>query len=169
MAGKKIIQIVGFQNSGKTTLITNLIKACREKGVSVGTIKHHGHGGKPERQVLNKDSEKHRLAGASVTAVEGAGTLHIEAMKDGWELEDILQIYGQLPIDIILVEGYKKMDFPKVVLLRNPQDEFLLQELSNIIAVISHEHLNCSTPFPVFGNDETERFVLWFMNKINGD
>ncbi|WP_144461698.1 molybdopterin-guanine dinucleotide biosynthesis protein B [Siminovitchia fortis] len=167
MAGKKIIQIVGFQNSGKTSLIEKLIKACKKKGIAVGTIKHHGHGGTPDRPFLNKDTDRHRQAGAAVTAVEGAGALHIEVMKDYWELEDIIRIYGQLPVDIILVEGYKKMDYPKVVLLRNQQDEILLQQLTNIIAVISHEHLSRTPYYPIFGSDEMDRFVHWFMKKIN--
>ncbi|RST73120.1 molybdopterin-guanine dinucleotide biosynthesis protein B [Siminovitchia acidinfaciens] len=170
MAGKKIFQIVGFQNSGKTTLMKKLIEACKDKGLAVGTIKHHGHGGPPERLVINKDSEQHRLAGAKITAVEGAGTLHIEAIKDQWELENIIEIYRRLPIDIILVEGYKKMNYPKVVLLRNVQDEFLLEELTNITAVISREPLRSDRlSVPFFETVETEDFVQWFIKKINED
>lgn len=169
MAGKKIIQIVGFQNSGKTTLIERLIKACKSNGMAVGTIKHHGHGGKPDRLTLNKDSGKHRLAGATVTAVEGAGNLHIEAAQDEWRLEDIVQIYGQFPVDIILIEGYKKMDYPKVVLLRDEQDEFLLDNLKNIIAVISHKTVSRPTSVPSFKVGHTDHFIDWFLNKINED
>lgn len=169
MAGKKIIQIVGLQNSGKTTLIQALVKDLTEKGFAVGTIKHHGHGGTPERPIINKDSEKHRMAGAKVTSVEGAGTLHIEAKKDHWTLEEIIRFYDLLPIDIILVEGYKKMGFPKIVLLRDYQDEFLLRELTNIIALFSESPLAFSTTVPTFSKCETEQFIHWFMNRVNED
>lgn len=170
MEGKKIFQVVGFQNSGKTTLIKELIKACKDKGIAVGTIKHHGHGGTPERPMINKDSEQHRLAGAKITAVEGDGTLHIEAMKDQWELENIIEIYQGLPIDVILVEGYKQVPYPKVVLLRNEQEEFLLDELTNITAVISWKPLSKGNrAVPLFSIEETESFVYWFINKINED
>lgn len=81
MAGAKIFQITGYQNSGKTTVMERLIATCKIHGLTVGTIKHHGHGGFPERISVQKDSEKHRLAGANVTAVEGNGILHIEAQK----------------------------------------------------------------------------------------
>ncbi len=167
MAGKKIIQIVGFQNSGKTTLIERLITACKEMKLAVGTIKHHGHGNAPDRVLLNKDSEKHQQAGALVTTVEGAGSLHLEAKKDKWELQEIVKIYEQLPIDIILVEGYKRMNYPKVVLVRNPQDEFLLEELTNIMAIISNEPLSSTLSSTIFRQEEMDRFINWFMQQIN--
>jgi molybdopterin-guanine dinucleotide biosynthesis protein B len=40
-----ILQVVGYQNSGKTTLITKLIKMLKEMSYRVGTLKHHGHDG----------------------------------------------------------------------------------------------------------------------------
>lgn len=67
---RKILQIVGYQNSGKTTLMEQLIKRATTEGLRVGTIKHHGHGGVPMIEA-SKDSSRHELAGASVTAVEG--------------------------------------------------------------------------------------------------
>ncbi|MBD8004994.1 molybdopterin-guanine dinucleotide biosynthesis protein B [Bacillus norwichensis] len=167
MAGKKIIQIVGFQNSGKTTLIERLITACKEMKLAVGTIKHHGHGNAPDRVFLNKDSEKHQQAGAIVSTVEGAGSLHLEAKKEKWELQEIVQMYEQLPIDIILVEGYKRMNYPKVVLVRNPQDEFLLEELTNIMAIISNEPLSSTSSSIIFRQEEMDRFISWFMKQIN--
>lgn len=68
---RKIIQIVGYQNSGKTTLMEQLIKHATKEGLRVGTIKHHGHGGAPVEN-LSKDSNRHEQAGARVSAVEGA-------------------------------------------------------------------------------------------------
>lgn len=43
-----ILQVVGHQNSGKTTLIEKCIKELTNHGIKVGTFKHHGHGGKPD-------------------------------------------------------------------------------------------------------------------------
>lgn len=67
---RKILQIVGYQNSGKTTLMEQLIKQATMEGLRVGAIKHHGHGGVPMIET-SKDSSRHELAGAVVTAVEG--------------------------------------------------------------------------------------------------
>ncbi|MFK4997842.1 molybdopterin-guanine dinucleotide biosynthesis protein B [Bacillus sp. N9] len=82
MAGSKIFQVVGYQNSGKTTLMEKMIEYGSRIGIAIGTIKHHGHGGVPLRRHGEKDSDKHRAAGAIVTAVEGEGIVHIEASQN---------------------------------------------------------------------------------------
>ena len=74
-----ILQIVGYQNSGKTTLVEKVVHALAERKMKVATIKHHGHGGFPE--VAQKDSERHRKAGAVVSSVEGAGLLSLSSLR----------------------------------------------------------------------------------------
>lgn len=59
---QKIIAISGVKNSGKTTLITNLIPLLKEKGIKIATIKHDGHDFDPD--VEGTDSYRHRKAGA---------------------------------------------------------------------------------------------------------
>ena len=64
-----ILQIVGYQNSGKTTLVEKIVHALAEIEMKVATIKHHGHGGFPEvAQKIAKDTVK---PGAVVSSVEG--------------------------------------------------------------------------------------------------
>lgn len=132
---RKILQIVGYQNSGKTTLMERLIKQATMEELRVGTIKHHGHGGVPMIET-SKDSSRHEQAGAVVTAVEGAGTLRMSIHQNSWQLAEILAIYDSLPMDIMLIEGYKNEHYPKVVLLRTPEDQILLQQVTNILCVI---------------------------------
>lgn len=43
-----IVQVVGFQNSGKTTFIERILEKASEQGVHLGCLKHHGHGGEPQ-------------------------------------------------------------------------------------------------------------------------
>lgn len=43
-----IVQVVGFQNSGKTTFVKKLLQELSKQNIYVATIKHHGHGGKPD-------------------------------------------------------------------------------------------------------------------------
>lgn len=132
---RKILQIVGFQNSGKTTLMEQLISQAASEGLRVGAIKHHGHGGIPMAE-KSKDSFRHEQAGASVTAVAGEGMLRMSIHQSSWQLDDILAIYTSLKTDIILIEGYKNENYPKVVLLRTAEDQALLEKLTNIICVI---------------------------------
>ncbi len=85
-----ILQIVGYQNSGKTTLVEKVVYALAEQNMKVATIKHHGHGGFPE--VAQKDSERHRKAGAVVSSVEGAGFLSLSSLRENWSLQEIIQL-----------------------------------------------------------------------------
>ncbi|WP_251170551.1 molybdopterin-guanine dinucleotide biosynthesis protein B [Cytobacillus firmus] len=131
-----ILQVSGYQNSGKTTLINKLISGLKEKGLSVITIKHHGHGGKPETPE-GKDSTSHIESGAAASLVEGGGSLLLHAEKDSWSLEEQVRIVLQLQPDVVLIEGHKKASYSKVLLLRSNEDIHLLKELENICAVIS--------------------------------
>ncbi|WP_081791203.1 molybdopterin-guanine dinucleotide biosynthesis protein B [Lysinibacillus fusiformis] len=161
---RKIIQIVGYQNSGKTTLMEQLIKQATKEGLRVGTIKHHGHGGAPIEN-SSKDSSRHEQAGARVSAVEGEGTLRLSIHQHSWQLAEILAIYATLSMDIILIEGYKREHYPKVVLLRTAQDRVLLQQMSNILCVIYwpsfpiDENLRI-TAFSIYEETEFMEFLL---------
>ncbi|TKC20101.1 molybdopterin-guanine dinucleotide biosynthesis protein B [Robertmurraya kyonggiensis] len=134
MVNPTIFQIVGYQNSGKTTLIKKLIRELAELGLTAVTIKHHGHGGKPDFQE-GKDSYQHLQAGALATLVEGAGHLLLQSEKNKWSLEEKIQLLSFFKPNVILIEGHKPESFPKVVLIRNEEDLTLLDELDNIKVV----------------------------------
>lgn len=166
---RKILQIVGYQNSGKTTLMEQLIRQATMEGLRVGTIKHHGHGGVPTNETT-KDSSRHEQAGAVVTAVEGAGTLRMSIHQNSWKLADILAIYESLPLDIMLIEGYKNEHYPKVVLLRTAQDQVLLQQVTNILCVIFWPScpLDLSLAIPAFSIYEESQYMEFLLTEMRG-
>jgi molybdopterin-guanine dinucleotide biosynthesis protein B len=148
-----IVQVVGYQNSGKTTLMEKLVKEFSAKGYKIGTIKHHGHGGHPVLGDRGKDSAIHRQAGAAIVAVEGNGTLQLTAQQSNWDLSKMIVLYESFSLDLILIEGYKMEGYPKVVFVRGQEDLELLQMLSNIICVI--------TQFPL--TIQESRNIRWFL------
>ena len=166
---RKILQIVGYQNSGKTTLMESLIRQAASVGLRVGTIKHHGHGGIPATD-NSKDSFRHEQAGASVTAVEGEGTLRMSIHQSSWQLADILAIYESFKMDVILIEGYKKEHYPKVVLLRTVEDQALLEKVSNILCVLHWPTYPLEEPleYPTFSIHEKEQYMEFLMTKMRG-
>ncbi|MCI0763790.1 molybdopterin-guanine dinucleotide biosynthesis protein B [Bacillus sp. TL12] len=163
-----ILQIVGYQNSGKTTLTEKLIQAFSDKGMKVATIKHHGHGGYPE--VPQKDSERHRQAGAVVSAVEGAGLLSLSSLRDEWSLQEIIRLYDFFEVDMILIEGYKAENYPKVVLLRTNEDIALLDKVENVIAVITWNDAvqSLQETYKTFHITEEELYIKWLVQTIRG-
>lgn len=166
-----VIQVVGYQNSGKTTYVEKVIKQATTLGLKVATVKHHGHGGEPDMFENGKDSDRHRLAGALATSVEGDGVLQLYCKRDEWKLNDILSIYKQLPIDLVIVEGYKTENYPKVVLVRNEDDLSLLDRLTNIIAVITWFPLeeDVKRNFVTFNveNDESVLLILQAVRELH--
>lgn len=164
---QKILQIVGYSDSGKTTLMEQLITQATNEGLRVGTIKHHGHGGKPMVE-SSKDSILHEKAGACVTAVEGEGTLRISIQQDFWQLVDILNIYSLFKMDTILIEGYKNEQYSKVVLLRTSEDLSLLQKVSNIVCVLYWPTFTIDIPldYPSFSIHEKAQYMDFLLKEM---
>ncbi|PFL25787.1 molybdopterin-guanine dinucleotide biosynthesis protein B [Bacillus cereus] len=161
-----ILQIVGYQNSGKTTLVEKIVHALAESEMKVATIKHHGHGGFPE--VAQKDSERHREAGAVVSSVEGAGLLSLSSLRDEWSLQEIIRLYEFFEVDTILIEGYKAEKYPKVVLLRSAEDIELLHKIENVVAIITWDKAlsNLREEYKVFHITEEKLYVDWFLQTV---
>ena len=166
---QKILQVVGYQNSGKTTITRQLIADATASGLRIGSIKHHGHGGKPDAP-SNKDSTLHEQAGAVVSAVEGGGALRLSIEDNSWELTKILTLYQSFALDFILIEGYKQAPYPKIVLLRSDEDVALLT-LSNIHCILYwqgttiHQRLNVPS-FSLAEQAQYQPFLLQEMRNL---
>ncbi|WP_342515721.1 molybdopterin-guanine dinucleotide biosynthesis protein B [Sutcliffiella sp. FSL R7-0096] len=162
-----ILQVVGFKNSGKTTVVSNMIQFASENGFKLGSIKHHGHGGPPDLPDEWKDSDRHLRAGALVSVVEGEGKLHLVAQKAVWQLEEILFLYQAMNVDGILVEGYKKAHYPKIVMLHQKEDLVLLEELEDVVGVIHDYSIpKIDLPSTSFLFTEKELYCHWFLDYL---
>jgi len=129
----RVVAIVGHQGSGKTTLIERLIPALKARSLSVSTIKHAHHHA-IELDTPGKDSYRHRTAGASeVIVASDTGWARIAASADPASLPILL---GQLrPVDIVLVEGFKQLEWLKRVEVFRGTGEPLALHDSGIAAV----------------------------------
>ncbi|MEQ6375463.1 molybdopterin-guanine dinucleotide biosynthesis protein B [Bacillaceae bacterium S4-13-58] len=133
-----VFQVIGYKNSGKTTLVEKLVRELTKEDLKVGTLKHHGHGGKPTLPA-GTDSSRHRHAGAIISGVEGDGLFQLD-MTGSWTLDQLLSFYEGM--QIVIVEGFKEADFPKAVIYRNKEDESLLGSCTSVICRIHHEERN---------------------------
>lgn len=163
---KHVLQIAGYQNSGKTTLMEKLIAHATEQGKRVAVIKHHGHGGVPELPD-GKDSTRHHQAGAFVTGVEGGGILQLTIQQPSWTLPELLKLYDQFPVDSILIEGFKQTDYPKVVIIRSEED-IALVSLPGVQCVIAW----CDMPkqkVPVFHVKQDDEYVPFLFKLLSAN
>jgi len=113
----KIFGIIGWRNSGKTTLVEGLVRRLRAGGLCVSTVKHAHHGFDLDRP--GKDSFRHREAGAREVLVSAAGRWALlRELPDGEEapLADLLARLE--PVDLVLVEGFKGDPHPKLEVVR---------------------------------------------------
>lgn len=131
MVNPSIFQIVGFQDSGKTTFVKRIIERLKSVQLNAVTIKHHGHGGKPFFHE-EKDSYQHLKAGALASIVEGDGHLLLQSEKMVWTLEEQIQLISFFQPDVILIEGHKYEAYPKGIIIRQKEDLPLIEKLTNI-------------------------------------
>jgi len=132
--------------SGKTTLIEKLIPQLIKKGLVVSVIKHAHH--KFDIDTPGKDSFRIREAGASQTLIfnDHRSALITENMKDAFNIDQaITQISSDA--DIILIEGLKNMDYPKIEVHRKEiSNKILCEKDSKIIAIVSDLLLDIKIP-----------------------
>ena len=113
----RIIGLAGWSGSGKTTLITKLIPCLLARGVKVSTLKHAHHGFDLDRP--GKDSFMHREAGATEVLISSAkrwAILHELRGEEEWDLGGL--VAKMSPVDLVLVEGFKRDAFPKLEIHR---------------------------------------------------
>lgn len=134
-ASKPMIwQVVGFKNSGKTTLITELVAAIRVHGYTAAVIKHDGH----DHFIMDHsdtDSGKYRQAGANAIAVI-SDTRHAIIEDRTVSIESMIAQFSTY--DYIIIEGFKQAPYPKLLMIRE-QDDLSLLQLAQVKAVVLAE------------------------------
>jgi molybdopterin-guanine dinucleotide biosynthesis protein B len=133
----RIIGLAGWSGSGKTTLITKLIPRLIARGVKASTLKHAHHGFDLDQP--GKDSFVHRAAGATEVIISSAkrwAILHELRDEPEWDLRAL--VAKMSPVDLVLVEGFKRDAFPKLEIHRAANGKPLIHpEDPHIIAVAS--------------------------------
>lgn len=125
--------ISGVKNSGKTTLITKLLKKFVEKGFKVGTIKHDGHDFQMDN--LDSDTDKHVKSGASGTLIFSKSKYMFLENSPEKNLNFYLQYFKDY--DFIILEGFKNSDFPKIEVIRKDVSTISQSNKNNLKFLVS--------------------------------
>ncbi|MDA1052030.1 MAG: molybdopterin-guanine dinucleotide biosynthesis protein B [Planctomycetota bacterium] len=145
----KRVHIVGRKNSGKTTLIVDLVRHLTAKGYRVGTIKHTHH--HHELDTPGKDSHRHREAGAAAVGILSPGMTAV-FRPTGQTVNDATDRYDELApmfadCDIVVVEGNLQTTAFKVEVWRAAVTEQpIAAEDSSIAAVITDDPIDIAVP-----------------------
>ena len=142
----RIFGLAGWSGSGKTTLLAALIPELAARGLSVSTIKHAHHDFDIDRP--GKDSWRHRQAGAREVMVSSARrwALMHELRGDAEpSLDELVRRLG--PVDVVIVEGFKRHPHPKLEVHRPSLGKPLLYpDDPHIVAIASDEPFAAPLP-----------------------
>jgi len=139
-----IVSIVGNSGSGKTTFIEKLIPELVRRGLKVGTVKHDVHGFDMDKP--GKDSWRHKQAGASTTIISSPYQIGMVMDVDhDHQPDELLPLFPG--VDIILAEGYKRGNKPKLEIFR-PEiaHEPLCKDDENLLALICDTNVDLGVP-----------------------
>jgi molybdopterin-guanine dinucleotide biosynthesis protein B len=133
----RIFGLAGWSGSGKTTLVVKLIPELVRRGISVSTIKHAHHAFDVDQP--GKDSFEHRQAGASEVLVASANRFALMREHRGAPEPGLEALLARLaPVDLVLVEGFKRDRHDKLEIHRPSLGKPLLAgDDPNIVAVAS--------------------------------
>lgn len=155
----RIVGLAGWSGSGKTTLVTKVIPVLVQRGLKVATVKHAHHEFDTDRP--GKDSWLHRQAGASEVAIVSSRRWAIvHELGQGPEQEaepSLADILAKLsPVDLVIVEGFKRQAHPKLEVYRATIGKPLLYPDDDCIVAIATDAPLPQAQVPVLMLDDIE-------------
>ncbi len=162
LSGRRVFGVVGYKNNGKTTLLVRLVEYLVARGYRVSTVKHAHHTVDVDQP--GKDSYRHREAGAlEVVLATSRRWALVHELRDEPEPSLDAILAKMAPVDLILVEGFKRFAQPKIEVHRRERGTPLLaREDPTILAVASDEPLP-DLSVPVFALDDIEGIAAFVL------
>jgi molybdopterin-guanine dinucleotide biosynthesis adapter protein len=151
----RIIGLAGWSGSGKTTLVTSVIPVLVKRGLRVATVKHAHH--EFDTDQPGKDSWMHRQAGASEVAIVSSrrwAIMHELGDKPEPALADVLAKLS--PVDLVIVEGFKRHSHPKLEVYRAAVGKLLLHPDDDCIVAVATDAPLPEAQVPVLMLDNFE-------------
>jgi molybdopterin-guanine dinucleotide biosynthesis protein B len=158
----RVLGLAGWSGSGKTTLVARLIPVLRAKGVRVSTLKHAHHDFDVDQP--GKDSYEHRTAGAEEVLVSSARRWALMHELRGAPELTLAELLARMsPVDLVIVEGFKRDRHPKLEVYRPSVGKPLLCGEDDTIRGIATDVPVAGLPVPRVALDDIPaiaRFVL---------
>ena len=160
----RVFGVVGWKNAGKTGLMERLASEITARGFTVSPVKHAHHNFDVDHE--GKDSYRHRHAGATEVLLASANRfalMHELRDEDEPALEALLAKLA--PVDLVLVEGYKRDRHPKVEAHRSVTGKPLIAPQDDTVrAVASDTELEMDRP--VFDLDDTKAIADFILEQV---
>ncbi len=160
----KVYGVTGWKNSGKTGLMERLVAEISAHGFSVSTVKHAHHGFDVDQP--GRDSYRHRVAGAREVLLASGNRVALMQELRGAPEPKLAALLARLnPVDLVLVEGYKREAHPKIEAHRGATGQSLIAPGDDSIrAVASDQPLVLDRP--VFDLDDTGAIADFILSDL---
>lgn len=160
----KVYGVVGYKNAGKTGLMERLVIEITGRGFSVSTLKHAHHSFDVDHP--GKDSYRHRHAGAHQVLLSSRTRWALMTEMRGDVEAPLVDLLTRLnPVDLVLVEGYKRDTHAKIEAYRSVTGNPLIaRDDATIRAVASDTALDISQP--VFDLNDTAAIADFILKEV---
>lgn len=162
----RVYGIIGWKNAGKTGLMERLVAHVTGLGFTVSTIKHVHHD--VDLDHPGKDSFRHRAAGASEVVLAGAHRFALLTEHRGAEPTLAAVLARLAPVDLVLVEGYKRDFHPKVEVFRAEAGHDLIQPGDPLVRAVASDvaGLQASVTVPVLDLNDTAAVAGFILREV---
>ena len=154
----RVIGLAGWSGAGKTSLLTKVIPRLVARGCKVSTVKHAHHAFDVDQP--GKDSHTHRLAGATEVLVGSAKRWALVHELRGAPEASLEMLLAKLaPVDLVLVEGFKREAHPKLEVYRAAIGKPLLHPDDPAIVAVASDAVLPAARVPVVMLDDVDGIV----------
>lgn len=161
----KVFGVVGWKNNGKTTLMERLVAELTARGFSLSTVKHTHHRVDLDRP--GKDSFRHRAAGAVEVVLASSSRWALMHELRGAPEAPLDEILSRLaPVDLVLVEGFKGADHPKIEAHRTSTGQSLIAETDPTVVAVASDIDLTGAGRPVFHLDDVTGIADFILAEV---
>ena len=161
----RIYGVVGWKNAGKTGLMERLVSEITGRGHRVSTVKHAHHSFDVDHP--GKDSHRHRMAGASEVLLASRSRVALMQELRGAEEPDLAALLARLsPVDLVLIEGYKRDTHPKIEAHRAVTGNPLIAPGDPTVKAVASDVPLPDMDRPVFDLDDTRAIADFILAEV---
>jgi molybdopterin molybdotransferase len=162
----KVFGITGWKNSGKTTLVERLVSVMTRRGLEVATVKHAHHTFDVDH--AGKDSHRHRLAGARQVLVSSRNRWALMSENIKGDEPPLSQLLQKLdPVDLVLIEGFKRDRHPKIEARRSASAQEMIAAGDDTVVAVASDVPLTNSPVPVFNLDDVEAMADFICTRLD--
>ncbi len=159
----KVMGLAGWSGSGKTTLMMRLLPELIGRGLTVSTMKHAHHNFDIDQP--GKDSYVHRSAGATEVVVSSVNRWALMHENRGGPEPSAAELMRQMtPVDLVLIEGFKREPHPKLEVYRRANGKPLLHPQDPHIVAIASDGSLPEVALPVLVLNDTRAIADFILD-----